>query len=172
MPGRLTPTLLMKGTGETMFKQMFKTTIMKRLPLVMLLVGLCAGVAGAQIFRNLHRVQIINSGLFTVPPGGSANFFISFDERQDGLPTNVSLRLFDEHGAVKAADDVTLRPGQSTKISVNEEGLYRAHAEAWDPSFGLGARREVVGRVELLDDLLLVTGGVCAPGKGIGGERD
>ena len=151
---------------------MLKTVIMKRLPLVLLLVGVFAGVAGAQIFQALQRVQILNTGLFTVPEGGSATFYVSLDDRRDGPATRVALRIFDANGQAKAVNDVILQPGQSSRLTVDEAGLYRAHAEAFDPALGLGARREVVGHVEVVDSLKLVTHGVCAPGRNIGGGRD
>jgi len=132
---------------------MFKTIAMKRGALALtaglLMVGVFAGVGGAQIAPTQQRAHYLNTGLFTVGPGEVVNFRVSLDDRRAGAPMTVLLQLFDPDGAVVARDEVSLRPGQSTTLEVPVPGSYRAHAQAIDLTSSQCERRTLVGSVEI-----------------------
>ena len=102
---------------------------------------------------NPERAHFLNTGLFTVAPGEGVNFHVALDDRRAGAPTTVLLQLFDQDGAVVARDEVSLQPGQSTTLQIDEPGLYRAHAQVLDPRRRACERRTLVGtRGDLRDE--------------------
>jgi hypothetical protein len=117
--------------------------------LALLLVGIVAGAGAAQVLPTLEPDSFLNTGLFSVGQGEGVNFHVSLDDRRTGPPTTVLLRLLDRSGAVVARREATLNPGQSTTLVHREPGLYRAHAEVVEPDGALGARRIVLGTVEI-----------------------
>ena len=133
---------------------MSKITTLKLMAAGLLLVGVFAGVGGAQIAPTEERAHFLNTGLFTVAPGEGVNFRVSLDDRRAGAPMTVLLQLFDPDGAVVARDEVSLRPGQSTTLQVVQPGLYRAHAQGFDiPSTAFCKRRTLVAMVEIFKTL-------------------
>jgi hypothetical protein len=132
---------------------MSKTTTVSRTRLVglavgMLLVGVLAGVVGAQIVSSSRFVQ---TGLFTIGQGEGVAFHVTLDDGRTGSPANVALRLLNQAGQVVARQDSVLEPGQSTTLRFRTPGLYRAFAQAVEPDAPLSARRVVVGTVEIFD---------------------
>jgi hypothetical protein len=132
---------------------MSKKIMMTAMAAGLLLVGVFAGVGGAQIATTQERAHFLNTGLFTVAPGEGVNFRVSLDDRRAGAPMTVLLQLFDPDGAVVARDEVSLRPGQSTTLQVHVPGSYRAHAQGISlPSFQC-ERRTLVAVVEIFKTL-------------------
>jgi hypothetical protein len=132
---------------------MSKTTTVSRTRLVglavgMLMVGVLAGVVGAQIAGNSRFVQ---TGLFTVGQGEGVAFHVTLDDGRTGSPANVALRLLNQAGQVVARQDAVLEPGQSATLRFRTPGVYRAFAQAVEPEAPLSARRVVVGTVEIFD---------------------
>lgn len=128
---------------------MSKITILKSMTAGLLLVGVFAGVGGAQTAPTQRRAHYLNTGLFTVAPGEGVNFRVSLDDRPAGAPMTVLLQLFDTDGRVVAGDRVSLQPGQSTTRGFDVPGSYRAHAQGISLSCLQGERRTLVGTVEI-----------------------
>jgi len=116
----------------------------------LLLVGVIAGAAGAQVVESLARPHFLNSGLFTLAADEVVHFNVTLDDGR-GPEARVLLQLFDEKGDVVKRQDVSLVPGQSATLDHPGPGVFRAHAQIVEPSnIQLGARRIVVGTVEIL----------------------
>jgi hypothetical protein len=116
-----------------------------------LLIGVFAGVVGAQVVQGRDRAHYLNTGLFSVGPGEETTFRVTLDDHRTGPPARVSLQLYDQNGAVLLADEVTLQPGESTALQLREPGVFRAHAQVLESPLRLSNRRTVVGTVELFD---------------------
>jgi hypothetical protein len=120
-----------------------------------LVTGVGIGVAGAQVAQALSQPSFLNTGLFSVRSGEQARFFVSLDDREDGQPARVALEFIDEDGRVVARKAMTLAAGQSATLAADRPGRYRAHARVLDEPRLLGARRTVVGTVEVENDNLV-----------------
>ena len=118
----------------------------------LLLVGILAGAAGAQVVPNLGTARFLNSGLFNLAADEQVNFNLTLDDARVGPPVRVVLQLFNEKGAVvKRLDVPSLVPGQSAILRHAGPGVFRAHAETFETSTNpLGPRRIVVSTVEIL----------------------
>jgi hypothetical protein len=146
----------------------------------MLVVGVMAGVVGAQIAGSSRFVQ---TGLFTIGQGEGVAFHVTLDDGRAGSPANVALRLFNQAGQVVARQDSVLEPGQSATLRFRTPGVYRAFAQAVEPDAPFSARRLVVGTVEIFDlqndaqalsldfDLTGRTRFVCSHSDGSGSSR-
>ena len=127
-----------------------------------LLIGLLAGVAGAQIVEAITRLQFLNTGLFTVTADQEAAFHVSLDDRRDAPPARVALRVFDAAGIPVARQDVVLAAGQSTTLRVAGPGVFRAHAQIAESALDFTARRQVAGSVEVIDKLTGIIRPTCS----------
>ena len=108
--------------------------------------------------------KVLNTGPFSVPPGGSANFYLSLNERRGGAPAKVLLQFFDRSGNEIARRETVLAAGQSTTLSMARSGLYTGHAEFADPvGLPFSAERAVVGGADVHDTLVGVIRPVCTP---------
>ena len=126
-----------------------------------LFVGVLAGAAGAQDAEAILSVRFLNTSLFTVNAHEEAAFHVTLDDRQSGLPARVALRLFDAAGNAVARQDVVLRAGQSTTMRLAGPGPFRAHAQIVDAGLDLTGRRQVVGSVEVIDNLTGIVRPTC-----------
>ena len=113
-----------------------------------LLVGVCAGAAGAQVLEQILAVRYLNSGLFPLNADESAQFRVSLDDLRAGSSARVRLQFLDERGAVVARDDVVLQAGQSAALEASGPGAFRAHAEVLESTLLFTSRRAVVGSLE------------------------
>lgn len=127
-----------------------------------LLVGLCGGAVGAQVFNAVLNASYLNSGLFSMAVDDAALFHVTLDDTSSGLPARVRLEFLDEAGVVVSRKDVDLLAGQSTTLRIAGEGEYRAHAQVLDPDLRLTGRRAVVGAVEVFDLTTGQRGPVCS----------
>jgi hypothetical protein len=94
-----------------------------------LLVGLLAGVAGAQVFEAVAaQLQILNTGLFKVALEEEVTFSVSHTDVRSRQPVRVLLQLFDEAGASAARHEAVLQAGESTSLAFARPGSYRAQA--------------------------------------------
>lgn len=118
-----------------------------------LLVGVCGGVAGAQVVENLIKVNYLNTGLFALAEGDTALFSVSLDDVRSGQPARVRLQFLDENGMLLASEDAVLGAGQSKTLRLSRAGLTRAHAEVVDPPLQLALRRTFLGMVEVIDSV-------------------
>jgi hypothetical protein len=151
---------------------MLKALVMRKLAIVFLLLGVVAGVAGAQAFHNFQRARFTNTGLFSVGPDEGVNFHVTLDDRRSGPPTKVLLRIFNVEGVIVARDEAILQPGHSRTLQAQGPGLFRAQAEILEPPFNLSVRRMVVSTVELFDvRSFQIRRFVCKPDDGVGGSR-
>lgn len=84
-----------------------------------LLVGMCAGVVGAQVVERATRARYLASGLFSVGAGENAQFHVTLDDSRAGAPARVLVQFLDDEGAVVARNEVVLRspPGRSSPPS-------------------------------------------------------
>lgn len=130
------------------------------------LAGVCAGVAGAQVFESVTR-QYLNTGLFSVRTGQKAYFRVSLDDVDGAPPTRVVLQLFDPGGVALAKKEATLLPGQSATLERSGPGLFRAHADVIDPDLPLSARRTAASTVEVVDTVTGTTRFVCSDPGGL-----
>ena len=112
------------------------------------LVAIFAGAAGAQVFDALQRTYA-NTGLFSVSAEEVATVYVALDDRRGGAPTRVILQLINETGVVVASNEVTLLPGQSTRIRKAGPGLLRAHIESSELGFQMLSRRRVLPSAEV-----------------------
>ncbi len=134
-----------------------------------LLVGIFAGVGGAQILQY----KIANSGLATVNDSETIKFHFTLDDVAGTPPAVVSMQLLNENGAVVANKVVTLNPGQSSTLESTSPGLRRAHADVIDSVPQILARRTGVGSMEIHNSLTTETRFVCSfDPKGAGGGRN
>jgi len=134
-----------------------------------LLVGIFAGVGGAQILQY----KIANSGLATVKDSETIQFHFTLDDAAGTPPAVVSMQLLNETGAVVASKVVTLNPGQSSTLESTSKGLRRAHADVIDSVPQITTRRTGIGSVEIHNSLTSETRFVCSfDPKGAGGGRN
>ena len=134
-----------------------------------LLVGIFAGVGGAQILQY----KIANSGLATVKDNETIKFHFTLDDVTGTPPAVVSMQLLNENGGVVANKVVTLNPGQSSTLESTSPGLRRAHADVIDSVPQITARRTGVGSVEIHNSLTTETRFICSfDPKGAGGGRN
>lgn len=150
---------------------MWKAIMVRRAGIALVLVGVVAGVAGAQVYQNFDETRVINTGLFTVGRGEGARFHVSLIGDSYGPPAKVVLRLLDREGDVEAQEAFTLEPGQSATLRSRRPGLFRAQAEVIDPLLSVLQQRAVTGTVEIIDDLVGVQRFVCAPGDDLPSGR-
>jgi hypothetical protein len=125
---------------------MSKNTVMG---LALLLVGVISGAVGAQVLPSLQPDSFLNSGLFTVAENEVVRFSVSLDDRRAGPPATVLMRLLDAQGTVVARRDVTLQAGASATLLYRKSGEFRAHADIVEPDSAIGARRIILGTVEI-----------------------
>jgi hypothetical protein len=116
--------------------------------MALLVAGVCLGAAG-QAVRTQLKPSYLNTGLFTVRDGEQARFFVSLDDQTGGETATVLLQFFDQDGNAAPSTTVTLGPGRSGMLEVSAAGRFRAHARVLDQPRLLGARRAVVGTVEV-----------------------
>ena len=140
---------------------MSKMRSMKLAGLGLLLVGVCAGLAAAQV-AQMMQARYLNTGLFTVRGGQTASFHVVLDDRRTGEPAEVALQFLDADGAIVGSSKVTLQAGQSTTLRIDRPGVYRAHAQVIEPSGIFSARRAVAGTVEIFDQFTTETRFVCS----------
>jgi hypothetical protein len=134
-----------------------------------LVVGIFAGVAGAQIIQY----KIANSGLATVNDHETIKFHFTLEDLAGTPPAIVSMQLLNENGAVVANKIVTLNAGQSATLESPGPGLRRAHADIIDSVPQVTARRTGVGSVEVIDNITAVVHPVCSfDPVGVGGGRN
>jgi hypothetical protein len=114
---------------------MLRTLIMKRSGVVLLLVGVVTGVAGAQVFQALQLSRKVETGLFTVGDRERATVNVTVTGAASNEPSQVSVRFFDPAGTAVASQVVTLLPGVSATISPRglPSGRYRAVVDLYDP---------------------------------------
>jgi hypothetical protein len=115
----------------------------------LLLSGVVVGVGAEQLVPGLVPSSFLNSGLFTVNEGEGVSFHASLEDVRTGPSATVLLRLIDETGVVVARRDVVLGPGQSATLRYRRAGRLRAHADIFEPTTATGARRIVVGSLEV-----------------------
>jgi hypothetical protein len=147
---------------------MSKRTITS-IAVVCLIVGIFAGVAGAQIVQY----KIANSGLATVNNHETIKFHFTLDDVPGTPPAVVQMQLLNENGAVMGSKIVTLNAGQSATLEGQGPGLRRAHADVVDSVPQITTRRNGVGSVEIHDTLTAVVRHVCSfDHVGVGGGRN
>lgn len=158
---------------------MLKNLIVKRGALVLLLVGMVVGAAGAQIAQNLYRSRYITTGLFTLESKGQARFHVSLDDRGNATDAQVIMRIYNQSGQVVKRQVVTLAPGQSSTLTfdntLDAEATFRGQAEVFESALTLSDRRIVLASMETYDPVqlptgeldLLYRGTVCHPGESI-----
>ena len=134
-----------------------------------LLVGIFAGVGGAQIIQY----KIANSGLATVKDSETMKFHFTLDDQAGSPPAVVQMQLLNENGAVVASKVVTLNAGQSATLENSSAGLRRAHADILESVPTVTARRAGVGSVEIHDSFTAQIRHVCSFDQvGVGGGRN
>jgi hypothetical protein len=127
-----------------------------------LLVGIGGGAVGAQVIGEVLRPSYLNSGMFSMQPNDTAEFFVTLDDNRNGAPAQVRLQFLDSAGTVVARQVVVLQAGQSTSLRLEGPGSYRAHAQVLDPGLQLLGRRTVVGTVEVVNFTTGTRGPVCS----------
>jgi hypothetical protein len=125
-------------------------------------IGVFVGVASAQV-ADLLTPSFLRTGLFTVRPGEEAIFSVSLDDGSSGASASVLVQFLNPNGGVVLQQNVRLTPGKSTALPLTTPGRYRAYARVLDAPRLFGARRVVVGTVEVgSDDFVYPTRWVCS----------
>jgi hypothetical protein len=124
-------------------------TTMKVVAGGLVLIGALAGVARAQVSQPGARAQYIGTGLFTVGRGEAVNVHVSLDDHAGAPSGNVIVQILDTKGGTVARRDVTLLPGQSTTLQVQQPGTYRVHSQTTTLPFPLCERRTLIGNAEI-----------------------
>jgi hypothetical protein len=136
----------------------------------LLAAGVTIGVASAQV-ADLLTPSFLRTGLFTVRPGETATFSVSLDDATAGAQASVLVQLLNENGGVVTQANVRLNAGRSTSLPVTAPGRYRAYARVLDAPRIFGARRLVVGTVEVgSDEFVYPTRWVCSIDDAIPGK--
>ena len=126
----------------------------------LLLVGMLAGAAGAQVVQIFAPASFLNWGLFTLAADERVHFNVTLDDSPRAPQTKVLQQLIDEAGVVVARQITTLGPGNSATLPWDRPGVFRAHAEVLEPTnTPFGIRRIVVGTVEILGTRAAGVGG-------------
>ncbi len=111
--------------------------------------------------------KVLNTGPFSVPPGGAVNFYVSLHDPRSNAPAEVLLQILDRNGTSVASRKVVLAAGQSTLLRAPGPGLFTATAQFADP-IGLPFLKEraVAGAAEVHDALDIVVRPVCSVDPG------
>lgn len=137
------------------------------------LVGLFAGMSGAQGIQASLRTGYLNTGLFTVAENHEVAFHVALDDDARGAPARVLLQILDETGVIVASQDTRLATGQAITLRLAQAGTFRGHAEVVQRVGLLSGRRAVVGTVEVIDSFGTAIRPVCSiDHTGVGAGRD
>lgn len=107
--------------------------------------------------------KVLNTGPFSVPAGGAANFYVSLHDPRSNAPAEVLLQILDRNGTSVASRKVVLAAGQSTMLRAPGPGLFTANAQFAD-AIGLPflQERAVAGAAEAVDAFGVVVRPVCS----------
>lgn len=115
----------------------------------LLLVGILAGAGGAHALQVLQNTRLVNTGQFSLASGETVRFHATLQDRRDGAPARVQLRLLDRLGGIVVRRDVSLAAGQSATLEYAQPGVYRAQAQAFEPDGTASLTRILLGTVEI-----------------------
>jgi hypothetical protein len=118
-----------------------------------LLGGVAAATTAAQIAARPVSASYVNCGTHTVLGGERAFFYLSLDDAANQPSARVRLQFLDKTGKALASDDVTLAAGRTAFIQLDGPAVVRAHADIFESTTDLTARRTAVGSVEVFDQL-------------------
>lgn len=137
-----------------------------------LLAGVAAAATAAQIVARPVAVSHVNCGTHTVLGGESSFFYLGLDDAAKEPSARVRLQFIDKAGTVLASNEVTLAAGRTAFVRLDGPAVARAHADIFESTTDLTARRTAVGSVEVLDQLTTEPRFLCsADDVGSGGGR-
>lgn len=135
-----------------------KNSIAKRMGLTVVMVGVVlGGVAAAQTLRTPTTTRFLNSGMFTLEAGWTADFHVSLDDNEGGAGSQAVLKLYDAAGDEElSSGPQPLAPGASITLHVGPSGdtsaaprRFRAHARVVEPDVKHSKRRTFTCSVEI-----------------------